>query len=1088
MAGSTSGKSRFSLLLLEDGEVLLSDLAVQYRFFADTSVGSALHPLQSYPQRFVGRSAKSSFRGRIKIGTKSIFFDSDDWRDPIIRIPLSSVDSARPTRDTSRSRCSEDSLSRSSLLEDVDDENSVLIVANKAVFQRELGSDHPYVDVQLKGKHIFTPLYSSPLHLLDEIATLLRITEALPRRKRDQQLRDLVQERESRVPFDITLLEHGVKENAIMDSAASAVYTLSRAPGRFRITAQNVYFMPIHGESTQAVERIPTRNIKTIRRLRHGCHNSALEIGFEDCPSTGTALPFYTFMVSFESFKVREKAVNFLLKVVKHHVEMFDRRELEMALNKWRRGQISNFDYLMYLNMAAGRSFNDLSQYPVFPWILKDYNSDLLDLSNETTFRDLSRPIGALDPQRLEVLQQRYADMAPPRFFYGTHYSTPAYTINYLVRAAPAAMLRLQNGRFDTPDRLFNSLADTWAGVMKNQGDVKELIPEFYATDFSRGNASGIISSKASPGEFLDNVLGLDLGTKQDGKRVDDVELPPWANGSSELFIRRHREALESVLVSSKLHSWIDLIFGVRSRSADACNVFYTDVALPGSLEPSESSKLTAEEMAQIETVYLEFGRTPERLFGHPHPPKFGDIELVDSSSEGASQDIMRKDGVLGNPGSRSGQVQREEEHGNGINSAPMSNTDAALPSPHAKESPRVSSSAPASWGSHSRRRDSVLAGASEHILVSFEPPPLETGLQGSRQVPSHCISTVIDGTENSTASSEIIDTSLITLAQLRQDDFISGLEGTGAGTTIFCTIWSDGYLRVHGETGILRSKHIGDARSVVYISPGMVAFGTLAGTIGMYHIETGRTEEVQAAAHDAEVNALEYMDICGVLISGSKDASVKAWRFERDNRRLSSLRLLQELDAESSVVDISCFMETLVHPQEEGDGASQLLVAVSTLDGILLAWEVDTSCEDLDFLEPVWRSEKRPVEANMTTSLRRAHRVSWLYQGKTRRPALVSVHTNENCMRVWSLNETNMASAEVFLTDRGALSITGCDESRTVLVGGENGQITEFDSTGLCLGKVTAGEDDVRNTLLPNSEACIYVLSGARQVLRVKR
>jgi len=30
---------------------------------------------------------------------------------------------------------------------------------------------------------------------------------------------------------------------------------------------------------------------------------------------------------------------------------------------KWQQGQISNFDYLMYLNSLADRTFNDLTQY-----------------------------------------------------------------------------------------------------------------------------------------------------------------------------------------------------------------------------------------------------------------------------------------------------------------------------------------------------------------------------------------------------------------------------------------------------------------------------------------------------------------------------------------------------------------------------------------------------------------------------------------------------------------------------------------------------------------------------------------------------
>ena len=48
----------------------------------------------------------------------------------------------------------------------------------------------------------------------------------------------------------------------------------------------------------------------------------------------------------------------------------------------WQRREISNFDYLMMLNVIAGRTYNDLSQYPVFPWVLCDYTSATLDLDD----------------------------------------------------------------------------------------------------------------------------------------------------------------------------------------------------------------------------------------------------------------------------------------------------------------------------------------------------------------------------------------------------------------------------------------------------------------------------------------------------------------------------------------------------------------------------------------------------------------------------------------------------------------------------------------------------------------------------------
>ena len=47
----------------------------------------------------------------------------------------------------------------------------------------------------------------------------------------------------------------------------------------------------------------------------------------------------------------------------------------------FQRGQINNFQYLMHLNTLAGRSYNDLMQYPVFPWIVAENDYVELDLS-----------------------------------------------------------------------------------------------------------------------------------------------------------------------------------------------------------------------------------------------------------------------------------------------------------------------------------------------------------------------------------------------------------------------------------------------------------------------------------------------------------------------------------------------------------------------------------------------------------------------------------------------------------------------------------------------------------------------------------
>ena len=72
---------------------------------------------------------------------------------------------------------------------------------------------------------------------------------------------------------------------------------------------------------------------------------------------------------------------------------------------QWQNGSLSNYDYLMYLNSLADRTFNDLTQYPVMPWVLSDFTSETLDLKNIDVYRDLSKPIGALEPTRLEKLK-----------------------------------------------------------------------------------------------------------------------------------------------------------------------------------------------------------------------------------------------------------------------------------------------------------------------------------------------------------------------------------------------------------------------------------------------------------------------------------------------------------------------------------------------------------------------------------------------------------------------------------------------------------------------------------------------------------
>lgn len=258
-----------------------------------------------------------------------------------------------------------------------------------------------------------------------------------------------------------------------------------------------------------------------------------------------------------------------------------------------------------------------LSIFIVFPWVIADYTSSHLDIEDPKSFRDLSKPVGALGAQRSEQYLERYESMLAdfengdsenPPFHYGTHYSCAGYVLHYLVRLQPfsSMAIELQGGVFDKPDRLFRSIESSWLSAAgENLQDVRELIPEFYCLP-----------------NFLCNSNRFDFGKTQAGDVIDDVILPPWANSDPTEFIRKQREALESRYVSEHLHEWIDLIFGYKQmgiEAENASNVFiHLTYAGEVDIDAITDPILRSAVISQINN----FGQTPTQLFTKPHPKR----------------------------------------------------------------------------------------------------------------------------------------------------------------------------------------------------------------------------------------------------------------------------------------------------------------------------------------------------------------------------------------------------------------------------------------------------------------------------------
>ncbi|XP_052586103.1 neurobeachin isoform X1 [Peromyscus californicus insignis] len=417
----------------------------------------------------------------------------------------------------------------------------------------------------------------------------------------------------------------------VLSTPAQLIAPVVVAKGTLSITTTEIYFEV--DEDDAAFKKIDTKvlayteglhgkwmfsEIRAVFSRRYLLQNTALEVFMANRTSV---------MFNFPDQATVKKVVYSLPRVgvgtsyglpQARRISLATPRQLYKSSNmtqRWQRREISNFEYLMFLNTIAGRTYNDLNQYPVFPWVLTNYESEELDLTLPGNFRDLSKPIGALNPKRAVFYAERYEtwedDQSPP-YHYNTHYSTATSALSWLVRIEPFTtfFLNANDGKFDHPDRTFSSIARSWRTSQRDTSDVKELIPEFYYLP-----------------EMFVNSNGYQLGVREGEVVVNDVDLPPWAK-KPEDFVRINRMALESEFVSCQLHQWIDLIFGYKQRGPEAVralNVFHY-LTYEGSVNLDSITDPVLREA--MEAQIQNFGQTPSQLLIEPHPPRSSAMHL----------------------------------------------------------------------------------------------------------------------------------------------------------------------------------------------------------------------------------------------------------------------------------------------------------------------------------------------------------------------------------------------------------------------------------------------------------------------------
>lgn len=300
---------------------------------------------------------------------------------------------------------------------------------------------------------------------------------------------------------------------------------------------------------------------------------------------------------------------------------------------QWENGEISNFKYLMVINFHSSRSFEDFSQYPIFPVVIKS-------VENEVILRNLSFPIGLVgDEKRKESYVNRYTQFSAfnsgPSYNFGSHYSSPAIVLSYLIRLRPyeKGCLAIQNGCFDLPDRLFFSFKSTLKNIMHDISDVREFIPELFYL----------------PSVYA-NLNQFDFGINQNGTRVNDVVIPEIFNKNHFKMIYQLRKILESNKISENLGNWIDLVFGqsqLGEKAKKSNNVFY-HLTYEGCLD---KINIETDQIEATENQIYHFGQTPFQLITQKHPNReFNEIKrnLINSRTSCIFRDLKNVENNLG--------------------------------------------------------------------------------------------------------------------------------------------------------------------------------------------------------------------------------------------------------------------------------------------------------------------------------------------------------------------------------------------------------------------------------------------------------
>ena len=183
---------------------------------------------------------------------------------------------------------------------------------------------------------------------------------------------------------------------SVMFAAECRLLTLRRDySGAIYISPDCLFFEASRMTDIFTQHKTESRTIKTIRpfsityllwRRHHGLDNAA-EVFTHD----GSSHYFI-----FGSEGVRTQFVNAVKKLKLPNICVIQSQKSpdEFAsagfTEQWRTGRINNFEYLFWCNMFSGRSFKDITKYPIYPCVMATYASEQIALNDPSAFTEFA--------------------------------------------------------------------------------------------------------------------------------------------------------------------------------------------------------------------------------------------------------------------------------------------------------------------------------------------------------------------------------------------------------------------------------------------------------------------------------------------------------------------------------------------------------------------------------------------------------------------------------------------------------------------------------------------------------------------------